>query len=152
HHLLLGGGRKARGDHRRARSATLVHRLGQRADRHDRSDHGHAAGRLDHHHRHRPQGISLRADGHRLGTAQLSHTVGRITPDLTMTRFTTPDLQPFIMAPGPDGKLWFSDTSTGTTTRVNSVDTTGMVTNLFSGAVGTTTDGVATGSDGNIWF
>ena len=57
-----------------------------------------------------------------------------------------------MIAPGPDGNLWFTDVST-TTPAIGRITPGGAITEFSSGLnPGSRPSGIAAGPDGNLWF
>ena len=79
--------------------------------------------------------------------------VGRITPDGTVSRFTSglnAGSAVRSIALGADGNLWFSDP--GTTRAIGVIDPTTQAISELSLSAGSMPLGIAAGPDGNIWF
>ena len=114
-----------------------------------------------------PQGIALGPEG-KLWFAEINNPechsecfskVGRIDPTThEVAEFSagiTAGSQPWDIAAGPDGNLWFSERTgpklAGLVARIN--PTTHVVTEFSAGITGITEpDGVTAGPDGNVWF
>jgi streptogramin lyase len=118
-----------------------------------------------------PQGIALGPEG-KLWFAEINNPectssppgcrskVGRIDPTThAVAEFSTgitEGSQPWDIAAGPDGNLWFSERTgpvgyAGQMARIN--PTTHVVTEFSAGITGDTEpDGVTAGPDGNVWF
>ena len=96
-----------------------------------------------------PSQIALGPDGNLWFTEVFPSRIGRITTSGVITEFSdgiTPGLLGAIVA-GPDGNMWFSN-ATGVIARISM---SGAVTEFPVGD-GTYPTGIATGSDGRIWF
>jgi streptogramin lyase len=82
-----------------------------------------------------------------------AHLIGRITPDGSITEFTSGlsgGSEPSSITKGPDGALWFTEASAG---RIGRITTAGDITEFSSGISGSSAPkDIATGPDGNLWF
>ena len=96
---------------------------------------------------HDPIGIVEGSDGALWYTnAGPSPSIGRITAAGKITHYTDPRLvRPFGIAAGPDGNVWFCDEITNLLSRVTPQ---GVITRFD---IGTWSDGVTAGVDGNLW-
>ncbi len=73
---------------------------------------------------------------------------GRITTAGVVTNFKAPGIDaPFVITPGPDGALWFTNLDNPSIGRIT---TAGVIT-LF-GQTDASTVGITAGSDGALWF
>jgi virginiamycin B lyase len=111
-----------------------------------------------------PVGITTGPDGNLWATEELGvyggyvpGTVDRISPDgSTIDRFPIPVDQdqpghlPGLIAPGPDGRLWFSEYAADVH-RLGRIDTAGKIREVDLPGTVTNSVGVATGADGKIW-
>ena len=81
--------------------------------------------------------------------------IGRITPNGTISLFPLPSTNeiPGAITTGPDGNLWFTDTS-GTSTNNSSIGRITPSGGITEFALGSNhrLDGITTGPDGNLWF
>lgn len=81
--------------------------------------------------------------------------IGRMTPSGTMTAFPVPTGNAFNnafnlpIAQGPDGNLWFLEESSG---KVAKITTSGAITEYPIPTSSALPQGLASGSDGNMWF
>ena len=67
----------------------------------------------------------------------------------TVTNYTGPGIaQPFAIAAGPDGALWFTNQSNNSIGRIS---TSGAVTNYTDPSI-SDSEGIAAGPDGALWF
>ena len=101
-----------------------------------------------------PAQIQAGSDGN-LWFSDRNGAVGRITPDGTISRFTSglnPGSAVRSIAMGADGNMWFSDP--GTTRAIGTINPTTQVINEFSAGLnaGSMPLGIAAGPDGNVWF
>lgn len=74
--------------------------------------------------------------------------IGRITPSGSIKLFpaTKSASNPVMVAPGPDGNIWFTDTDGS----IGRITPQGQVTEFATGA--TPYGGIVAGKDGNMWF
>lgn len=107
-------------------------------------------------------GITAGPDGNLWFTESFTgRKIGRITPDGTITEFSTPRIiNPFGIVAGPDGNLWFTeygfeelpgfpDTNLGLVGRI----TPSGVISEFPIPAGSSYGGdITAGPDGNLWF
>jgi virginiamycin B lyase len=77
--------------------------------------------------------------------------IGRITPAGVVTEFPLPNpgSQPAVIAPGPDGNLWFTE---GLGNRIGRITTAGVITEFVVPTASSYPAGIAAGPDGNLWF
>lgn len=70
---------------------------------------------------------------------------------LTITEFPVPTAasQPYSIALGPDGNLWFTETGTN---KIGRVTPTGGFTEFSIPTPGSQPHAITTGPDGNLWF
>jgi virginiamycin B lyase len=95
-----------------------------------------------------PGGITAGPDGNLWFTEENGNRIGRITPGGAITEFSQgldPAAKPVEITAGPAG-LWFTESGT---TKIGLITTAGTITEF---PVGATTDGIAAGPDGHIWF
>jgi len=87
--------------------------------------------------------------------------IGRMTTDGTVTEYPLPNANsgPLLITNGPDGALWFTesgpDNYNGTPqggNRIGRITTSGDITEYAVPTANSQPWGIATGSDGNIWF
>jgi virginiamycin B lyase len=71
---------------------------------------------------------------------------------LSITEFPLPHTfsSPSLIAAGPDGNLWFTDTGASNIGMIN--PTTGAVTDFTLPSTPNRSEGIAAGPDGNVWF
>ena len=101
-----------------------------------------------------PAQIQAGSDGN-LWFSDRNGAVGRITPDGTITKFTSglnPGSAVRSIAMGADGNMWFSDP--GTTRAIGTINPTTQAISEFSTGLnaGSMPLGIAAGPDGNVWF
>jgi streptogramin lyase len=95
-----------------------------------------------------PGGITAGPDGNLWFTEENGNRLGRITPGGAITEFTaglSSGAKPVEITTGPFG-LWFSESGAS---NIGLITTAGAITEV---PVGATTDGIAAGPDGHIWF
>lgn len=109
----------------------------------------------------RPFGIVAGPDGNIWFTEVYGNRVGRITPQGVITEFSdgispgvfnNNDNSNYIntITAGPDGNLWFTETSGN---RIGRVTTAGVVTEFSDGITANAGPyGIVAGTDGNLWF
>ena len=80
-------------------------------------------------------------------------TIGRITTAGVITEFPTPTASssPRGIAAGPDGNLWFTET-TATSNQIGRITTAGVVTEFSIPTAFSYPVGITAGPDGNLWF
>ena len=100
-------------------------------------------------------GIALGSDGNLWFTEVSQSKIGRITPQGVIAEFPTPgSADPFQhhapsrIAPGPGGSLWFTER----VGNVGRITTAGVITEFPVTDTNAGMNGIAEGSDGNIWF
>jgi streptogramin lyase len=101
-----------------------------------------------------PAQIQAGSDGN-LWFSDRNGSVGRVTPDGTITRYTAglnPGSAVRSIAMGADGNMWFSDP--GTTRAVGVINPFTQAISEFSAGLnaGSMPLGIAAGPDGNVWF
>lgn len=96
-----------------------------------------------------PWGIVQGPDGNMWFTEYNTGKIGRITMAGVITEYTQPISTPLQIAVGPDGRLWYSAFSGN---QIGAMDTSGnwQVYTLPNSRA--SLNGLATGSDGNVWF
>ena len=109
-----------------------------------------------------PNGIASGFDGRLWFTERNAGKIGRITTDgANIDEFPIPSgLQPILIARGPDGALWFTEglfvvagrVSEPISLQIGRIDTTGAITEFPALGAGASLFGIATGSDGALWF
>jgi streptogramin lyase len=91
-------------------------------------------------------------------TAGDSNKIGRITTTGTITEFTAglnAVARLEVIAPGPDGNLWFTDRgiAPSSTPAIGRITPSGTITEFSAGLnAGASPRSIASGSDGNLWF
>jgi virginiamycin B lyase len=77
--------------------------------------------------------------------------VGRITVDGALTEFDIPtdNAYPIGIAPGPDGNLWFTESSGS---KIGRITPTGVITEFPLPQLDLKPSGIAAGPDGHMWF
>ncbi len=100
-----------------------------------------------------PTDITVGPDGNLWYVDSSADLVGRITPDGSITEFTSglsPDSEPSSITKGPDGALWFTEASAG---KIGRITTAGGIAEFSSGLSGSSVPkDIVTGPDGNLWF
>ncbi len=80
--------------------------------------------------------------------------IGRITPEGTITEFTTgltANSQPTGITAGPDGNLWFTENANPGA--IGRITPTGTITEFTTGlSANSQPTGITAGPDGNLWF
>jgi hypothetical protein len=81
----------------------------------------------------------------------LGNKIGRITPAGAITEFPIPTsaANPWGIAAGPDGNLWFTEM---TRDRIGQITPAGVITEFPIPTSGYSTWHITTGPDGNLWF
>lgn len=92
-----------------------------------------------------PHSLALGADGNVWYALPTVDVVGRITPDGSVTNYSTPGVDPFAIAAGPDGALWFAGSMIGRITTQGDLQT-------FDPLLGGLATGAGVGPDGNVWL
>jgi virginiamycin B lyase len=85
-------------------------------------------------------------------TQSTGGAIGRITTSGTITRFPTPhtpgsNVGPYGITSGPDGALWYTNTSTH---KIGTITTSGTITEYS--VPESTVNQIASGPDGALWF
>ena len=94
-----------------------------------------------------PANIAAGPDGNLWFTERSTNSIGRITPEGTVTEFSSgiTSAAPYGIVLGPDGNLWFTERD-----GVARITTNGTVTEYA--AAGGNFEGITVGPDGNLWF
>jgi uncharacterized repeat protein (TIGR01451 family) len=69
--------------------------------------------------------------------------------DITEYPTLTPDSSPYMIASGPDDRLWFAQYATN---QIASIDTSGQMTEYAIPTPNSSTQYIAAGTDGTVWF
>lgn len=94
-------------------------------------------------------------------TSYGGNKIGRMTTDGTITEYPLPNANsgPMLITNGPDGALWFTESGpedyNGTPAggnRIGRITTSGDITEYAVPTANSQPWGIATGSDGNMWF
>jgi streptogramin lyase len=95
-----------------------------------------------------PYGIALGPDGKLYFAEVAGNAIGSITTSGAITEYPLPSAgsKPLIVAPGNDGNMWFSESGAS---RIGRITTAGAITEYST--IGMPW-GVAAGPDGNEWF
>jgi virginiamycin B lyase len=107
-----------------------------------------------------PLGIAVGPDGNIWFTESSSDQIGRMTPAGVITEFQvptpvppdssgTPGIGPNEIAAGPDGNLWFTETSSN---KIGRISLSGKISEYALPAGSSNPYAITTGSDGNLWF
>jgi streptogramin lyase len=100
-----------------------------------------------------PTDIAVGPDKNLWYVDSAAHLIGRITPEGSITEFSTGLTalsEPSGITKGPDGALWFTETAAG---RIGRVTTAGDITEFSSGLSGSSAPkDIVAGPDGNLWF
>ena len=100
-----------------------------------------------------PTDIAVGPDKNLWYVDSAAHLIGRITPDGSITEFSTGLTalsEPSAITKGPDGALWFTEAAAG---RIGRITTAGEITEFSSGLSGSSAPkDIVTGPDGNLWF
>jgi streptogramin lyase len=78
--------------------------------------------------------------------------IGRITPSGSITEFSlaaTPARGPFVITPGPDGNLWFTERAAN---MLGQITPAGVISEFPVPTPTSFPFGITTGHDGNLWF
>lgn len=99
--------------------------------------------------------ITLGPDGNLWFTE--SSTIGRITPDGTVTHYAVPTVPRFGfggITAGPDGNVWFTESrgELNQPSLIGRITPDGTVTEFSNLRVNSFTGGITAGADGNLWF
>lgn len=98
----------------------------------------------------RPFGIVSGPDGNLWFTEAAGGMIGRITTKGTITEYALPTQSvPQEITVGPDGALWFTDAGTNSIGRIT---TDGSIHEYHLPAAVNTLFGIASASDGKVWF
>jgi virginiamycin B lyase len=95
-----------------------------------------------------PIDVIAGADGN-IWYAGQGTTVGKVTPAGAATAYTSKGVDPFGIAVGPDGAVWFAEFQAAAVGRVDAAGTTSHVTGMTAGAGPRY---VAAGPGNTIWF
>src|SRR5262249_43955700 len=87
-------------------------------------------------------------------------TIGKITPDGTITEFAVPTAESFLYAitAGPDGNVWFTESQGGVLGlppaggKIARITPAGVITEFDTPTMASAPAGIAAGADGNLWF
>jgi virginiamycin B lyase len=101
-----------------------------------------------------PEQITASPDGNVWFTERYGRNIGRISQSGgTVAEFHVPGTgaYPTAITTDPAGKVWFASADLAATGRIGSISSTGVISQLATGATRTTITGMVGSPDGNLW-